>query len=35
VVGNLNNYAIDGLKEWVKTFMGVVKPINKVMALVI
>jgi hypothetical protein len=29
MVGNLNNYVVNGLKEWVKTFVGVVKLITK------
>jgi hypothetical protein len=35
MVWNLNNYVVNGLKEWVKTFVGVVKPINKILALAI
>jgi hypothetical protein len=35
VVGNLNNYAINGRKEQMKTFVGVMKPTNKISTLVI
>ncbi len=35
IVGNLNNYVINGLKEWVKTFVSAMKPINKILALAI
>ncbi len=31
----MNNYEINGLKEQIKTFVGVMKPINKILALVI
>jgi hypothetical protein len=35
MVGNLNNYEVNGLKEQVKTFVGIVKPINKMLVLMI
>jgi hypothetical protein len=35
MVGNLNNFVVNGLKEWVKTFVGVLKPINKNLGIMI
>jgi hypothetical protein len=35
VVRNMNNYAITGLKERIKVFVGAMKPINKISTLVI
>jgi len=34
VVGSMNNYVINGLKERIKTFVGAMKPINKIVGLI-
>jgi hypothetical protein len=33
VVGNMNNYVINGINERIKAFVGAMKPINKNLAL--
>jgi len=33
VVGNMNNYVINGINEQIKAFVGAMKPINKNPAL--
>jgi hypothetical protein len=34
MVGNMNNYVINGIKERIKKFVGAMKPINKIVGLI-